>query len=295
MPRAIPCAGEPFAGVEKSPCLGGKNAYLLQQANVEPPARRIQESIRMRKRLFLILVLPAILCAMPAESFAVSGGGFPTPQSLLGLPYRPDGVIDENGRNTLFATPTKSFETPGLNCSGFVVSASRGLLHKNITLDQAKTDRLGDSGPSSPLGQDWDYGLDLILNISEGIPRRIIGPEGRTPLPERPDGLTQRGFPLDDDKAWKSVLPLMRPGHIYLATISKPAKRKGYVLMHYHVALIVPDREGRIFWYHSTPKTGVHRLDLRSPEGMRAFQREFRGKVPGQKKVFLLEADAPAG
>ncbi len=246
-------------------------------------------------RIILCLAVTAFVPGFgPRQGLAADGSsGFPTPQTLLSLPYRADGVIDENGRNTLFASPEKTFKTPGLNCSGFVLSASRGLLQKNITLDQAKTDRQGDSGPQSPLGQDWDYGLDLILNISQGFPRRVLAPAGPIPLPDRPDGRTERGFPLDDAASWEAVLPRMQAGRIYLATISKPAKRKGYVLMHYHVALIVPDREGRVWWYHSTPKTGVHRMDLRSAKGMSQFRREFAGAVPGQKRVLLLEVDLP--
>jgi len=222
---------------------------------------------------------------------AVGASPPPWPDDLLGLPYRPDGAIDEYGRDTLFANPQKTFSTPGLNCSGFVLAASRAILKTNFTLDQVKKDRLNDSGPKSPLGQDWDFGLDLILNISEGRPRRILTPDGPQALPAKPDGQTLRGFSLDDQNAWGKILPQMRPGHIYLASISKPATRKGYKLLHYHVGLAIPDPDGSIRWYHSTPASGVHSLNLDSPQGMAAFQKQFTGPKATPKKILLLEVD----
>ncbi len=228
-----------------------------------------------------------------AQSAQSPAPAFLEPDALLGLPYRNDGAIDENGRNTLFANPQATFVAPGLNCSGFVLAAARAVFNANLTLEQAKIDRLNDSGPESPLGQDWDFGLDLILNISEGRPRRVLMPDGPLPLPADADGQTLRGFALDDPNAWKRILPQMRPGHVYLASISKPAARKGYVLLHYHVGLAIPDRQGHVWWYHSTPGSGVHRLDLNSPQGMAVFNKEFTGPKASKKRILLLEVDAP--
>lgn len=246
----------------------------------------------------LLLAAPAA-CATnapdghPARTAASPASAFPEPADLLGVPYRDDGAIGEDGRNTLFANPEKTFPAPGLNCSGFVLAASRSILNTNFTLDHVKTDRLNDSGPQSPLGQDWDFGLDLILNISEGRPRRVLTPDGPKPLPAKADGQTLRGFALGDRNAWEKILPQMRPGHVYLASISKPSSRKGYVLLHYHVGMAIPDQNGRVWWYHSTPGSGVHRLDLNSPKGMAAFNKQFTGPKASRKHILLLEVDAP--
>lgn len=264
--------------------------------------------MRYMKRLLAIAagIIPILLSAPAlcatnapgghaAQSAASPAPALPKPADLLGIPYRPDGAIDEYGRNALFANPDKTFTTPGLNCSGFVLAAARAILNTNFTLDQVKRDRLNDSGPESPLGEDWDFGLDLILNISEGRPRRILMPDGPQPLPARIDGQTLRGFALKDQDAWNKILLQMRPGHVYLASISKPAARKGYALLHYHVGLAIPGQNGRVWWYHSTPGSGVHRLDINSPNGMAAFKKQFTGPKATSKRILLLEVDTPRG
>ena len=40
----------------------------------------------------------------------------------LRIPYRDDGVLDENGYFTTFARKDIHFDSPGLNCSGLVLS-----------------------------------------------------------------------------------------------------------------------------------------------------------------------------
>lgn len=212
----------------------------------------------------------------------------------LGLPYRDDGALDERGRYTLFADPTRTFDTPGLNCSGFVTAASRDLLSRPVTLETAKRDRQGNSGKGAPLGEDWDFGFDLILNLTDGLPRRAVLPGGRAVDPRTATGETARGFPIADRAAWADVLAQMQPGRVYFASISRPVKKPGYKLLHYHVAVIVPDASGRAWCYHATPKSGVHRMDLRAPEGLALFQGEFRDKAPNEKHILIIEAE-PTG
>jgi cell wall-associated NlpC family hydrolase len=227
--------------------------------------------------------------------------------AFLGVPYRPDGALDASGRWTLFADPTARLAAPGLNCSGFVLAAVRAVLQawpgssQPPDIRAVQRDRQGDSGPGSPLGLQWDFGLDLVLNLSQGLPRRVIaaGPPGfdyspraHAPLdsldlavaPGRTDGL--RGFALRDASAWQRVLDRAQPGRLYLLSFSKPTSRPGYRLLHYHVGLLLADERSRVWLYHATPNSGAHRLELTSQAGMVRFRRQFGG---GDKRVLAVE------
>ena len=209
---------------------------------------------------------------------------------LLGIPYRNDGVTDPAGRFTLFADPAATFTKPGLNCSGFVVTASRALLGRPLDIAATARDRKGDSGPTSPRGQDWDFGYDLILNITDGLPRQVLVPDGSSPNPDAADPADLRGFPLHDTTAWAAVLPRIRPGRLVLASLSKVA---GGRLLFYHVGLLVADPAGRIWFYQATPGQGVHRLELDTPAGLAALGREFAEKKFGDKRILLLAVPLP--
>jgi cell wall-associated NlpC family hydrolase len=209
---------------------------------------------------------------------------------LLDTPYRDDGTTDPSGRFTRFANPATTFATPGLNCSGFVVAASRKLLGRPLPLEAVIRDRKGDSGPESPRGQDWDFGYDLILNITEGLPRRLLLPDGATPDPDKADPARLRGFPLHDTKAWDVILPRIRPGELVLAAYSKPVHGR---LLFYHVALIVNDGAGHLWLYHATPGHGAHRLDLASTAGRRSLGLEFAEQHFGDKQILLLSVPLP--
>lgn len=211
----------------------------------------------------------------------------------LGIPYREDGALDSNGHFTTFADPARFFETPGLNCSGLVVSACRFLFDKNWTLDEVTRDRQGNSGPGSPLGKDWDFGWDLIMNLTEGRSRKIIMPDGKAYSVENSDGTTLAGFDLNDLPAWQRVMAQMKPGRVYLGSISKPTKKKGYRLLHYHVALILPDGKGGVWLYHATHRSNVHRMNINSPQGMNRLMSQFRGDRDDSKKILVVEAALP--
>ncbi|NMC47924.1 MAG: hypothetical protein GYA47_00610 [Desulfovibrio sp.] len=257
-----------------------------------------------------ITLIVAVLAACLAAPVLAQGDPVPLPEALapalkraatpdhtaaafLSIPYRDDATVDESGRFTLFEHPETTLASPGLNCSGFVLSLSRFLLQKNITLAQAKKDRAGDSGPQSPHGRDWDFGLDLVLNIAEGLPVRAVLPDGASPDVTQATGRDLRGFPIADAAAWARVLPRLRPGFVYLASISKPVKKRGYTLLHYHVALILPAPDGTVSVYHATPGSGSHRVVISTPQGLAQFQSQFRDKVPGEKRILLLEAPLP--
>jgi hypothetical protein len=211
----------------------------------------------------------------------------------LGIAYRDDGTLDSQGHFTSFDRQDRFFETPGLNCSGLVVSVCRFLFDKNWTLEEVTRDRLGNSGANSPLGKDWDFGWDLILNLTEGRPRRIIMPDpGNYPI-EGSDGMSLRGFDLHDSVAWQKVLPQMQPGRIYLGSISRPAPERGYRMLHYHVVLMLPDGKGGVWLYHATRRSHVHRMNITSSQGMSRFMSQFRNSRGNTKKILLVEAVLP--
>jgi len=240
------------------------------------------------------LVLGAAL-AGPAAALAGDPAAAVTP--LLGAPYRDDGVDDPTGRHTLFADQSKTFPDRAFNCSGFVVTASRGILGRPLPLDPMRRDRKGDSGKDAPAGEDWDFGYDLILNATDGLPRRVLIPPGPalpTPAalaaPENLDATRFRGFPLHDAAAWKAVLAQLRPNEIVFATLSK---EKAGRLYYYHVGLLYADGSGRAYFAHATPGKGSHRLELTDPAGMAAFRKEFAESRFGEKYILLVAAPLP--
>ncbi len=208
----------------------------------------------------------------------------------LRIPYRDDGALDEKGYFTTFSRPDIHFDTPGLNCSGLVLSVSRFLFGRNFTLIEATRDRQGNSGQGSPLGKDWDFGLDLILNISDGVPRKAIMPDGRDVPLETGDGTTLRGFNLHDYDAWQHVLSQMQPDRVYLGSISKTSNKRGYRLLHYHVVIMIPDGKGGVWLYHSTHRSQVHKMNLRTRAGLNRLMAQFRNSRSDDKMIFIVEA-----
>ncbi len=201
---------------------------------------------------------------------------------LLGIPYVVDAGEDEAGRYVLFIRPGEPLPEPGLNCSGFVVAACRRLLGFRGTLAQAALDRKGDSGADSPQGRDWDFGLDLILNLSEGRPRRFLS-TGSRPQSD-PDGRAQRGFALGRRETWEALRSRLRPKALYLASLSHVKDGR---LAHHHVALLLKDRQGRSWFYHTLPRGKSHRVSLDTPAGLARL-----GKMFGRaQKMIVLEVD----
>ncbi|MDQ1239454.1 MAG: hypothetical protein QG577_1640 [Thermodesulfobacteriota bacterium] len=211
----------------------------------------------------------------------------------VGIPYRDDGAIDDRGYFTTFSDPSRFFDTPGLNCSGLVLSVSRFLFNKNWSLQDATRDRLGDSGPSSSSGKDWDFGWDLIFNITEGFPRRIILPGGEGLKPESSDANSLRGFDLQDTRSWQNALDEMKPGCAYLGSISRMAPESGNRLLHYHVVLIIPAKDGSVHLYHATRRSNVHRINIGTQQGLQRFLGQFRSARQDPKRMLLVEAALP--
>jgi hypothetical protein len=214
--------------------------------------------------------------------------------AFVGVPFRQDGAIDENGRFTLFSRPELRFAGPGLNCSGLVLGISRFLLDRNISLKDAARDRLGDSGPNAPDGRDWDFGWDLILNISQGTPRTLLLPGFRIADPEAGSGRTPRGFAVNEESSLPELCGRMRRGFFYLVSFSVEGHRRGYGLQHYHVGLILPSAKGEAWFYQTSGKRGrAARWNLNSEDGRAAFRRAFADTGGRRKMMFVLEVDLP--
>jgi len=234
-----------------------------------------------------LVFLTVLLSACPAWAADLTTKA----DQLLGIAYRPDGVRDESGRWTLFEHPEQSFATPGLNCSGLDYALMRLIAPGPVTIRQAARDRQGDSGPGAPMGQDWDFGFDLILNLSDPMPRRWLTPEAR-PVTGQENGRDMLGFSTSDQAAWKKALAQVGPDQAVLVSFSQTGRRKGYTVQHYHVGVILPDATGGRWLYQATPKSGAHKLNLADPSGMARFLTFFSG---GDKKALLLAVTLPPG
>jgi hypothetical protein len=211
----------------------------------------------------------------------------------LGIPYRDDGAIDGRGYFTTFDRPDRFYDSPGLNCSGLVVSAARFIFDKNFTLEEVTKDRLNNSGDNSSYGKDWDFGWDLILNLTDGRQRKVIMPDGRDYPLDGTDGMMLRGFDLHDTAAWQRVLSQMKPGRIYLGSISRPGNERPYKLLHYHVVMMLPDGKGGIWLYHATRRSNVHKMNINTPQGINRFMSQFKGARGETKKILVVEAVLP--
>lgn len=259
----------------------------------------------MPRALFYFLLL-VILGAGPARSRAAEAIPVPegfavlaeaeTPHAVLrafaGVPYRADGALNEKGQFTLFADQKRIFATPGLNCSGLALAVSRFLLGRNISLDEARRDRLGDSGPGAAKGEDWDFGWDLILNISEGLERRFILPGNTSADPADCSAESPLGWAVNDPALWRELPPRLKSGHLYLVSMTMQGRLKGYGLQHYHVGLIHVDRTGRAWFCQTTGRGKKSNLrDLTSIDGQKSFMLAFGSGSP--KKILVLEVALP--
>jgi len=210
---------------------------------------------------------------------------------FLGIPYRADGVINDDGHYATFKSPDKPLPTPGLNCSGFVLVVSRLILNKSISLSQAVRDRENDSGPGSPFGHDWDFGFDLIMNCSDGARRTVLFPKGDT-TPEKLTGFTAPAWDPHADSFATDFLPHVREGHVYLVSFSRHRTSAGLARSHYHVGLFLRAKE-RVWFYSTTHESGrVIRMDLASAAGLAQFRWSFRNTKNSFKRLTIVETQS---
>ncbi len=214
-----------------------------------------------------------------------------TPRNILplflGIPYRPDGVINDDGQYALFNTPGVPLRTPGLNCSGLVLSAARILLDRNITIAEATRDREGDSGPGAPYGHDWDFGFDLIMNISEGFSRAVLIPQGMARAEEY-TGKTVPSFDIHGREFTEKLLPKLREDVLYLVSFSRHKRPDAPPRLHYHTGVIVKDRNA-IWLYSTTRDSGkAIRHNLATDAGLAAFRKSFANTPNSFKRLTVL-------
>lgn len=184
-------------------------------------------------------------------------------RSLLGVPYMDDGLTDARGRMVTFRHPGEVRPAPGLNCSGFVAEAARRLLGFRGSPGDAARDRRGDSGPGAPDGEDWDFGYDLVLNLSEGHAGRWLTAEG--PMGTDTPARSLKGWPARDRQAWRRGLADLDLAHPGLVAFSR-TEVDGRLRFH-HVAVVTKDAAGHAWLWHTLPHGSVHRLDLDSEAG----------------------------
>lgn len=214
-----------------------------------------------------------------------------TPQNILplflGIPYRVDGVINDAGQYATFNEPETPLNSPGLNCSGMVLAASRILLETNIRVTDAKRDREGDSGPGSPDGHDWDFGFDLIMNISEGFPRAFLLPKGAT-APRKVTGKTAPSLDPHDPDFTRDLFPQVTEGLLYLISFSRHKTPDAPPSLHYHTGVLVRDRNA--VWVYSTTRNSGRgiRHNLATPEGLERFRNSFKNSPGSFKRVTIL-------
>lgn len=207
-------------------------------------------------------------------------------EPLLDIKYRKDGVSNADEQYTLFKNQSKIFKRAGLNCSGFVVAASRQLLGKSIIINDTIKDINQNSGINSKMGEDWDFGRDLILNIASKYNHKFINNEEIDI-----NSLTSDGVKTQDVKGWNRIFKKIKKENIYLVAFSKPVKNQTYKFLYYHVGVIVKDNNKNVWLYHSTPKLGVHRTWLDYDKKMSPFNKEYKKNPNYDKKVIILEID----
>ena len=210
--------------------------------------------------------------------------------NLCGVPYRVDGASTIDGRHTLFANESKTFSTPGYNCSGFVLEASRKIFGTVTTIAQAKRDRENNSGPKSADGHDWDFGWDLIRNITDGMPRALFIPGGTSVDPTTQDGFKARGYDLHSSRTWQELKSRIQKNHVYFLSYNRETEKRGYRLMHYHVGLVVLAENGDMLMYQTTPQSRRSYVrNLSNPKEMEEFLSAFSNAGVFRKYITVLE------
>lgn len=215
-------------------------------------------------------------------------------ECFRGLPYRFDGALDEADRWTLWADQSQEFTSPGLNCSGLTTAISNSLFLQKVTLERAKRDRLDDSGAGAAMGEDWDFGLDLILNLTEGLPSRVLIPDPYAAVSvdsAQWSAHDLRGVEIGGPN-FSEILSSIQSNKLYYFAISKPDRRFTGGISFYHVGIILKDGE-QIWMYHATAKGGVYRVDLAGVRGLAWMSKYYGPSNQGSKYMQLIEVPLP--
>ncbi|MDE6570759.1 MAG: hypothetical protein K2L95_00875 [Alphaproteobacteria bacterium] len=213
---------------------------------------------------------------------------------LLGIPYRADGVRAADGRYTTFMDPDQTFDTPGLNCSGLVTEIARMTLGRPITIEQIMRPRPENAHLHADNGPDWDFGWRLIMNISDGLTRRVLMPGGTTL--DIADTVTADpiGYHINAPETWAELPARLTAGHLYLISFNTTGRKSGYQTIHYHVGAIYVDQNNTPWLYQTTGNGGAaNRRNLATAAGQESFQTAFHDTRGNKKYILVLEIDIP--
>jgi hypothetical protein len=200
-------------------------------------------------------------------------------------------MVSDQGEWSLWADPSRAFRSPGLNCSGFLLSAARFLTGRNIAAESARLDFFGDSGPDSEWGEDWDFGLDVALNLAgwdSPIQPPAAGPAITVNAWGRKVGL---GADIHGED-FPKLIESLPPGTMWFFAVSKPDRRFRGGVSYYHNGLLLVS-EKSAWMYHATRRAGVHRVDLKNPQSLKTFRASFPPvKNHGERRILFAEARA---
>ncbi|MDR0356085.1 MAG: hypothetical protein LBJ64_10195, partial [Deltaproteobacteria bacterium] len=209
--------------------------------------------------------------------------------AFSGIPYRADGAVSDEGHWATWNEPEARLSSPGFNCSGYLLEAVRQLTGLNISLSQASRDRDKDSGSDSELGQDWDFGLDLILNLSgQSLDDVLAAAKSKRELNKT--GRAEGAGVNINGPEFVNLLNSLEDGAVYLFAVSKPANAFKGGLSYYHVGLIQPE-DGDVWIRQSTPRVGVHSLNLNNQAGIDAIRRYFPPIRSAERRMALVKLE----
>ncbi|CAK7039715.1 MAG: hypothetical protein DELT_00728 [Desulfovibrio sp.] len=239
-------------------------------------------------RRFILLLFACLLAMSVPTPAAARPLAVTVPQSFLGISYRADGALNDQERYATFNAPDTVFNTPGLNCSGLVLAVSRKVLGTRLPIREVVRDRLGDSGPDSPLGHDWDFGFDFIMNIADGQNHALLLPVGEK-MPSELTGRTAPGFDPHAAHFADDLLPRIAEGRLYLVSFSRRKTPDSPPHLHYHTGVIV--RDGDAVWSYSTTHNSRRaiRINLADPQGLAKFRQSFRNTKGSYKRLTIIE------
>jgi len=187
-----------------------------------------------------------------------------TADAFVGMRYVHDAVLDDKGNTVTFNRPDQVLEMSGLNCSGLVVSAARVFFNQNFKVQEVIKDYNQNSGPTAALGHDWDFGWDLLYNLSQNRKRFVFNENLNRINPEKVQVENFRGFKITDKTKWQKLFSQLKKEAVYLVVFNGLNTRKENILQYFHVGFMLKTSEDILFYSASreNPNRGVdvHRL-----------------------------------
>ncbi|GMO56653.1 MAG: hypothetical protein Ta2D_01740 [Rickettsiales bacterium] len=250
--------------------------------------------MQLKKVFFYFILCFSIAKADKVESIL---------NSFIGIPYRNDGATGAFGQYTLFSNQKQVFKNAGFNCSGFVLEAFRSITNEELSLDEVKVDNFNDSGKKAKMGEDWDFGYDLILNITDKFKLKLLLPDATIELDELMSATEiykytktakpyqSIGFYIQDDKTLEFLKNNIKEQTLYLVDMNANNRVKNYKLSHYHVGIIYRPTAEKIYYYDATRANNVNKRNLYDKKEWQLFKKNFSDSKGNKKKFLLFEVD----